>query len=170
MKMLIPRERLWQKIVNDPDMDVDAGLPAAALRDIDEPTPLEEVLEEGKDGEPPRAFLGAILRELRRREELTIEVLAKQARVDVAELYGLEQDPEFRPRPRTVHKLAERLSLPETEVARLAGAVVVNDNAALTESYKFAAKSDDLSTMNAVDRAQLSALVDAIMARSKAHT
>lgn len=26
MKLHISRERLWQKIVNDPDVDVDAGL------------------------------------------------------------------------------------------------------------------------------------------------
>jgi len=168
MKMLISRERLWQRIVNDPDVDVDAGLPAVAFRDNDEPTELQELFEDNNDSEPPRAFLGTILRELRRREGLTIDMLAEQTRVDVAELFGLEQDPEFRPRPRTVQKLAERLSLSQAEVARLAGAVVVNENATLIETYRFAAKSDDLSTMTPVERAQLSALVDVIMARSKA--
>ena len=170
MKMLISRELLWQKIVTDSDIDVDAGLPAAAFRESDEPAELEKILEDNVGIEPPRAFLGAILREVRRREGLTIDMLAEQTRVEVTELRGLEQDPEFRPRPRTVHKLAERLSLPQAEVARLAGSIVVNDNATLIEGYRFAAKSDDLSTMNAVDRAQLSAFVDTIMARLKAHT
>ena len=169
MKMLISRELLWQKIVSDPDIDVDAGLPTAALRDDDEPARLQEIIE-GDNIEPPRAFLGAVLREFRRREGLTIDMLAAQTHVDVAELYCLEQDPEFRPRPRTVHKLAERLSLPQTDVARLAGAVIANENAIQVECFRFAAKSDDLSTMTPVERAQLSALVDAILARSKVHS
>ena len=170
MKMLISQERLWQKIENDPDLDVEAGLPIAVFREADEPAELSEILQNEASVEPARAYLGAILREVRRRDGLTIEALAGRARVDVAQLRGLEQDPDFQPRPRTVHRLAELLSLPQAEVARLAGSIVVNDdNPALTDGYKFAAKSDDLSTLNAVDRAQLSAFVDTVMARLKAN-
>jgi transcriptional regulator with XRE-family HTH domain len=170
MKMLISRERLWQKICNDPDLDVDAGLPIAVFGDNGEAGAREEAPEDSGVELSPRAFLGAILREVRRREDLTLETFAGQIQVEVAELYGLEQDPKFRPRPRTIHKLAIRLSLPQAEVARLVGAVVVNDNEVQLESLRFAAKSEDLSTMTAVERAQLSALVDAIMARSKSHS
>lgn len=170
MKMLISQERLWQKIESDPDLDVEAGLPIVASREADEPAELAKILEDGAGVEQPRAYLGAILREVRRRDGLTIEALAGQARVDVSQIRGLEQDPAFQPRPRTVHRLAELLSLPQAEVARLAGSIVVNDdNPASADGYKFAAKSDDLSTLNAVDRAQLSAFVDTVMARLKAN-
>ena len=170
MKMLISREQLWRKIANDPDVDVDVGLPAVVFRDNDEPVERQEIVEVHGGSESPRAFLGAILRELRRREGLTIDALAEQTRLDVAEIYGLEQDPAFQPRPRTVHKLAERLSLPHAQVARLAGTVIVNEDAVRVEGYRFAAKSDDLSTMTPVERAQLSALVDAILAQNRGHS
>lgn len=168
MRMLISRERLRQKIENDPEGDVDVGLPAAAFGDTDDPAKLcdmfaEEVID------PPPAILGIILRELRRREGLTVDALATQTHVDVTELRGLEQDPNFRPRPRTIHKLAERLSLPQQELARLAGAVIVNDSDTTVQGLKFAAMSDDLSTLTSVERVGLSFYVDAIMARIKAH-
>lgn len=90
--------------------------------------------------------LGALLQMLRRREGLSIEELAQNARVAVSELRHIELDPAFDPNPRTIFQLEQYFKLPDRSLVFLSGAVRVDDNVR-EEAVRFAAHSERISRL-----------------------
>ena len=95
---------------------------------------------------------------LRRRERLSIDELAQNARVDASELRRIELDPVFDPNPRTIFQLAQYFKLPERSLVVLSGAVRVDDNVR-EEAVRFAASSDHISGLTREQRKHLNQFV-----------
>ncbi len=102
--------------------------------------------------------LGAILQMLRRREQLSADKLAQEARVNVSELRRIELDPTFDPNPRTIFQLEQYFKLPSRSLVVLSGAVHVDDNVR-EEVVRFAASSGDISGLTKEQRKHLNRFV-----------
>ncbi len=90
--------------------------------------------------------LGSLVAMLRRRERLTPEALAAQARIDAVELCRIESDPTCDPNPRTIFQLEQFFKLPARSLVALSGAVRVDD-AVRSEAVRFAASSQSMSAL-----------------------
>ena len=102
---------------------------------------------------------GVLIRQLRRRDSLSIEDLAKKARIDPEDLRQVEHDPHYRAKPRLIHQLASVFDIPERSLMVLSGAMVANDNALEEEAERFAAMSDDMSKLTRDERRLLNDFV-----------
>ena len=102
--------------------------------------------------------LGALLQMLRRREGLSIEELAQNARVAVSELRHIELDPAFDPNLRTIFQLEQYFKLPDRSLVFLSGAVRVDDNVR-EEAVRFAAHSERISGLTKGQRKHLNQFV-----------
>ena len=95
---------------------------------------------------------------LRRREQLSADKLAQEARVNASELRRIELDPAFDPNPRTIFQLEKSFKLPSRSLVVLSGAVDVNDNVR-EEVVRFAASSEDISGLTKEQRKLLNRFV-----------
>lgn len=155
MKITMSRELMRRKIMEDADTDIDAGYPTAILEELD--MFLSQDTAPANDDELLRlkeAF-GVFVRQLRRREKLSVEELSSIARVDEGELREIEHNPHHKPRPRTVHQLATIFKVPERAFMKLSGATVTNDNSFHEEAFRFAAMSDDMAKLSSAERKAL---------------
>ncbi|WP_210191825.1 helix-turn-helix domain-containing protein [Rhizobium esperanzae] len=166
MEMLVSRDWLRRKIESDPDTDNDAGWPIEAVDNIGMFLPSELVSDVGNVVELKHAF-GVFIRQLRRRDQLSVEALAEKARVEAREIRLIELDPNYKPRPRTVHQLAEHFAMPPQALMKLSGATVTRDEALWEEAQKFAAKSDDLSKLTKQERQDLEGFVKFLVLSQK---
>lgn len=162
MKLHFTSDWLCKHIENDPDVECEVGFP---LRDA---TPLKPFVAEEKTSEqhlqqviPERksAVLHMLIHQVRRRDKLTIAQFAERIRVDAAELRTIEEDPRYSPRPRTLYRLAEYLKVPATAVQRLTPDAVAHNNNVEEAALRFAASSDDLTTLSRAERQELNAFV-----------
>lgn len=158
MEMLVSRDWLRRKIEADPDIENDVGNPIEALEDIGMFLPAELSSEDEEIVELKHVF-GVLIRQLRRSEQLTIEELARKARIEIEELKLVEHDPHYRPRPRVVHQLAEYFDVPSRSLMKLSGATISRDRALQEHAMKFAAKSDDLSKLTQEEQILLNEFV-----------
>jgi transcriptional regulator with XRE-family HTH domain len=124
---------------------------AAAQRALSEtPNPAEaEDLHRG---------LGALVQMLRRRDRLSVDELARKARVDPSELRRIELDPAFDANPRTIFQLAQVFNLPAQSLIVLSGAVQVEPDVR-QEAVRFAASSEDISGLTIDQRKLLNQFV-----------
>lgn len=95
--------------------------------------------------------LGALLQLLRRRDQLSVDELAGRARVDAAELRGIESDATCDPNPRTIVQLEQYFKLPARTLVILSGAVRVDDGVR-AEAVRFAASSKNISALSQEER------------------
>lgn len=147
MKMMISRDRLREKIMNDPDVDQEAGFPTSAFEAIGMfISPISSAANDDNVVRLKEAF-GVFIHQLRRREKISIVDLSVKARVDEDEIRKIENDPHHKPRPRTIHQLAEFFKVPERSLMKLSGATVTLDHMFQEEAFRFAAKSDGMSKL-----------------------
>ena len=160
MNLQIKRDRLRERILRDPDYDVEAGIPIHDVETLEMFMPSDLVTMRRT---PPREMtvtFGTLIGLSRRRRKLTVEELAVQARVDVAELVAIEQkEPGHVPKPRTIHQLADFFTLPEQGLMKLSGAVVSRDKELENAAVRFAAKSTDLTTLTRSEEELLNEIV-----------
>lgn len=159
MEMLVSQDWLQRRIDTDPWIDTDAGAPIAVLASIGMFIAPELVANEVADRERVSYSFGVFIRQLRRRDGLSIEKLAQRARIDVEELRLIEHDPHFRAKPRMVHQLSDVFKIPERSMMTLAGAMVANDNRIEEAAERFAAMSDDMSKLTREERKLLNDFV-----------
>ena len=150
--MQIVKSRKWlrDKILSDPDVANDAGVPVAMLEDLGMfLSPEFSSSDEQFDDNVVRLkqTFGLLIRQLRRRERLTIGELVHKATITEEELRLIEHNPHHKPRPRTVHQLAEYFQVSKMELMKLSGATLTYDEKFQEEAFRYAAKSDDLSTL-----------------------
>ena len=139
--MLVSRDWLRRRINADPDLDADADVPIETLAS------LNMLLAEGLSEDPNahqliRAF-GVLVRELRRRQQLSIEDLAAKARVPADELWDVEQNPHFIPRPQFIQHLAIVLDVPARALAILANVSAARDDQFEQKTLQFLSIFDD---------------------------
>ena len=151
MKLHFTSEWLRSHIENDPDIECEVGFPllgAEPLRTFAStaPTAPEEDVPEH------RSVLHQLVKQLRRRDRLTRAQLAEKIRVETLEVEIIETQPEYVPKPRTAHQLAEYLGVPTKAVEQLTiAAEAGNDNLA-EAAHRFAASSDDLSKLSKAEK------------------
>ncbi|EDX79995.1 MAG: XRE family transcriptional regulator [Alphaproteobacteria bacterium] len=147
MEMLISQDWLRRRIDTDPDLDVEAGPSIGVLESIGMFLPVELIAQDDDKVVRLTEAFGVLVRQLRRRQQWTVDQLAQKARVDPGELRSIERDPHYRPRPRVVHQLAAVFKMPERPLMKLSGATITRDQGFEAEAMRFAAKSDDLSKL-----------------------
>lgn len=104
--------------------------------------------------------LGALVIMLRRREQLSQERLAVQARIDPIELRRIETDTRFTPGPRTIAHLEDFFKLKPRSLAILAGSVHVQRGEELTaEVQRFAAMASGMAKLSKEEKRLLATFV-----------
>lgn len=162
MQIVKSREWLREKILSDPDIATDAGVPVIMFENLgmflspELNTIVGQV--EDKVTRLKQAF-GLLIHQLRRREGLTISELAQKAIITEEEVRLIEHDPHHRPKPRTVHQLAQYFQVSKIELMKLSGATITYDEKFQEEAFRYAAKSDDLSALSQDEQELLSEYV-----------
>lgn len=100
-----------------------------------------------QDETPLTVAFGTLVRLARRSKRLSVEQLAQNIAVDAEEVRKIEAEPTYQARPRTISNIARFFDLPVTEVMKLAGAAVSNDDIFRSKALKFAAHSEDMSVL-----------------------
>jgi len=153
LQMLVSREQLRARILADPDVETEAGMQLADFEQLG--MFVAPDLVGGPQGEKVvelKMAFGTLVRQLRRRDQLSVAELSRKADVDEEELRHIEHDAAFKPRPRTVHHLANIFGMPTAKFMKLSGATVTVDARFQAEAVKFAARSDDLSQLTEAER------------------
>jgi HTH-type transcriptional regulator, competence development regulator len=116
-------------------------------------------------GEANVAF-GRFVRLMRRSKGLTVERLAGEADVDVAELVEVEEDAHYKPEVRTVYQLANYFRLPRSSLLQVAGLAAPRDEKLLDEAVRFAARAEPVTQLTPEERAALEAFVSVLSERT----
>jgi transcriptional regulator with XRE-family HTH domain len=119
-----------------------------------------------KELDPNIAF-GRFVRLMRRNQQLSLEKLAEDARVDITELVEIEEDARHRPDPRTVYQLAHQFGVPTSKLMQLAGLRKPKDGRLFEEAVRFAARSDPVETLSDEERVALEAFVSVLSEQSR---
>ena len=164
MKLLFPTEWLRRKIDSDPDVEVEAGpnLNDWALLGRFEGENLQEenlaTLEE-RQVVPLRMSLGLLVRQLRLRDGLTVETLAKEAKVSEEELNQVEHNPNYTARPRLIYNLSEYFEVRLQDLSQLAGTTRKVDRKLYNSAVRYAAMSDEAAALTEGQREILDGFV-----------
>ena len=133
--------------------DVEIG-PVPQL--VEQPMTYEKVVAYLPD---PNIAFGRFVQLMRRNRHLTLEKLAGDARVEISELVEIEEDAHHTSDPRTVFQLAKHFDVPTAKMMQLAGLSAPRDARLVQEAIRFAARSEAVEELNAVERAALEAFV-----------
>jgi HTH-type transcriptional regulator, competence development regulator len=109
---------------------------------------------------------GRAVQLLRRQRKLTVEQLAQDAHVDLAELVSIENDPHHRAEPRAVSQLAHVFKISAKAFQQLAGNAVVRDARVREEALRFAARSGSIDRLTTEESRALEQFVAALGALS----
>ncbi len=152
MKMYVDYDWSKRQLDKSENEECAAGVPIEALARIGALPPGMHIAESRKREIPFRRALGKFIRMLRRRDGLDLETVARKAEVELAELVRIEQEETYKPRPRTVVQLARFFSVPDDELAKLAGLKVAEDPTFEHAALRFAAHSEELPKLSKTER------------------
>ena len=164
MSPLFAKEWLRRKIDSDPDVEVEAGPDLndwALLGGLDDEILQEENLATVRDRHviPLRMSLGLLVRQLRLRDGLTVEALAKEAEVSEEELNQVEHNPNYTARPRLIYNLSEYFEVRLEDLSQLAGTTRKVDRKLYNTAVKYAAMSDEAAVLTEEQREILDGFV-----------
>lgn len=103
-----------------------------------------------------------LLHLLRRSKRLTLEQLAEKVEIPREELAALEQQENYLPSPRTIHRLSRFYQLSPAKLAALAGAIDEPIDEIREPVTRFAAMSESFSKLSREERVALTELVSAL--------
>ncbi len=165
MKLLFTNEGLRRKIANDPNDEPTAGEMSFAIQGAE----AEKVAVMGeRNVVQMRIALGTFVRQLRRREGLSLAQLSERAQVSEDELRQVEHNPTYTARSRLIFQLSEYFKVPLAQLSELSGNTHAISRAFYNDAVKYAARSDDLSTLTVEERETLDAFVALLNDRAKA--
>ncbi len=98
----------------------------------------------------------------RRNRGLSIEILAEQADVEIAELVTIEENGQYKPDLRTVYQLANFFGVQRSNLLQIAGLTVPKDTHLIDQAVRFAARSEPVAALTAEERAALEAFVSVL--------
>ncbi|WP_158543256.1 helix-turn-helix domain-containing protein [Dyella psychrodurans] len=116
-----------------------------------------------------RLALGVFVSQLRRQGGLSITDLAEQADVDEEELRNVERDPSFTATAYFIYQLSEFFNLPLANLSQMAGQTHAVDRVFYNKAVRYAAHSEDLSTMTHEETDALNAFVATLRDTAKVH-
>lgn len=132
------------------DEEIGAGLVA-----VDPAFDVESFVQ----SEEPAIAFGRFISFMRRDRGLTVERLADEADVDVAELVSVEEYARYKPEIRTVYQLANFFGVPRTTLLQVAGLTMPKDSRIVQEAVRFAARSEPVEALSSEERAALETFV-----------
>jgi transcriptional regulator with XRE-family HTH domain len=123
----------------------------------------EGQVDQGNDTESaiatPGVVLATLLRQLRRRDGMDVEKLSNKLRVSKDELYAIEADKGFVPKPRTIYKIAGYYDISASALLKLSAAAAERDPDLDEVGVRFAARSENLSKLSRSERKQLNEFI-----------
>jgi plasmid maintenance system antidote protein VapI len=152
MELNLPKKWFEKHIIGEGEVDIGAGHPSMCAFFKNESI-AEQI-------EPLEEALGVLVNFKRREMGMSIEELAKAARVDTVEIRNIECHGEHNINPRTIHQLATVFKLPTKALLKLSGSVDVYDDDLVNEAMKFAARSEKIATLNRIEKKLLSEFVN----------
>ena len=159
MKIEITKDWCIRMAQLEADAEIGAGLLA-----IDPVFDGEVVPVEAPD--ETRVAFGRFVRLMRRSRGLTVEKLAEDADVEMAELVSIEENGQYKPELRTVYQLANYFGVQRTNLLQVAGLTAPRDNRLVNEAVRFAARSESIAALTAEERNALEAFV-AVLSEQK---
>jgi hypothetical protein len=166
--MKFERSKEWwlAKARREGDAAIGAGLLAL------DPAPAEQgALAAGEDRpistavDETRIAFGRFVHLMRRQRGFSIEKLADEAALDLAELVSIEENLDYTPEPRTVYQLARTFKVPQQGLMQLAGLAVANDVGLRQEAVRFAARSESIQKLSREEKSALDAFVAVLSQR-----
>lgn len=130
-------------------------------------TALAEAEAPARMFQPTRSAFSRLVQLARRERNMTVERLAEESGIRLADLLRIEQDEHYTPTPRVVYRVAQCFSLPETELMALAGLLEVSDNEFSDAALKFAARSAPVQELTREEHAALQEFVRYLTHREK---
>jgi DNA-binding XRE family transcriptional regulator len=109
---------------------------------------------------------GRFVQLMRRSRSLTVEKLAEDADVEMAELVTIEENVQYKPELRTVYQLANYFGVQRANLLQVAGLTVPKDVHLANEAVRFAARSESVAALSAEERSALEAFV-AVLSEKK---
>lgn len=173
MKLLFSNDWLRHKIATDSDTDVEAGQPLDA--------PIENMTSRHSRPQVEsvavladrnivqlRVALGILVHQLRLRDGLSVAELAKRAQVSEDELRQVEHNPHYTARPRLIFQLSTFFKVSLSTLSQMSGSTHTVERLLYNESVKYAAHSDDVSSLTQEARDLLDAYVALLNEQSQA--
>lgn len=118
------------------------------------------------DVEGPNVAFGRFVNLMRRQQGMSLEQLAVDADVDMADLVEVESDPYHRPELRTACQLASYFKVPQAGLMQVAGLAAPKDARLFDEGVRFAARSKSTAELTPEEGAALEAFV-AVLSEQK---
>ena len=114
----------------------------------------------------PNVAFGRFVNLMRRQWKMSLDQLANDADVDMADLVEIETDPHHKPELRTAYQLANYFKVSRIGLMRLAGLAASKDASFFDEGVQFAARSEPTAELTPEERAALEAFV-AVLSEQK---
>ena len=161
MKIEISKEWCMRMAQLEDDAEIGAGLLAIDPVFYGDPVPAGVNKEEGTN-----VAFGRFVNLMRRRRGMSLERLADDADVDMADLVEIESDPHHKPELRTAYQLANYFKVPRVGLMQVAGLAVPKDAGLFDEGVRFAARSGPTAELTPEEGAALEAFV-AVLSEQK---
>jgi HTH-type transcriptional regulator, competence development regulator len=153
MKIEIPKDWCLRMASLEADAEIGVGVIAT-----DPFFDGEAEAQDVEEDEPSIAF-GRFVRLMRRDKGLTLEELAEETDIDIAELVEIEDDVRHKAELRTVYQLANYFRVPRGNLMQVAGLTTPKNDNLIQEAVRFAARSEPVAALNQTERAALEAFV-----------
>lgn len=163
MKLRFTNDWLRRQIEKDADVDCEAGIPLREAASI-ERFMSDDTSHPTHSDQPHAEILQLLIRQVRRRDQLSIAQLAERLQVAPEDVSKLENEAGFIPSPRTMHRIALYINVPTPAVQRLATPMQAQNDTMKDAALKFAASSDDLSVLSQAERRSLNDFVKVLSA------
>ena len=160
MKIEITKD--WCVRMAQIEIDAEIGVGSYAF----DPVPTVESITNNRAIDEPNIAFGRFVWLMRRARGLTLEKLAEDTDVEVAELVEIEEDAHHKPNLRTVYQLANYFHLPQKNLQQIAGVTSPRDSRLTYEAVRFAARSETLAALTSEERTALEAFV-AVLSEQK---
>lgn len=154
MKIEIDKDWCMRMAQLEGDAEIGAGRLAIDPVFDGDPVPAEDGEEEG-----PNVAFGRFVNLMRRQRGISLEQLADDANVNLADLVEIESNPHHKPELRTAHQLANYFKVSRAGLMQVAGLAAPKDTRLFNEGVRFAARSESTAALTPEEDAALEAFV-----------
>ena len=154
MKIEISKDWCLRMAQYEGDAEIGAGRLA-----IDPVFDGERIPADVGEEESPSVAFGRFVNLMRRQRGMSLEQLADDADVDMADLVEIERDPNHRPELRTAYQLANYFDVSQAGLMQVAGLAAAKDAKLFNEGVRFAARSEPTAALTPEEGAALEAFV-----------
>ncbi len=161
MKIEISKDWCLRMAQQESDAEIGAGRLA-----IDPVFDGERVPADVGEEESPNVAFGRFVNLMRRQRGMSLEQLADDADVDMADLVEIESDPHHRAELRTAYQLANYFKVSRSGLMQVAGLAARKDARLFDEGVRFAARSGPTTELTPEEGAALDAFV-AVLSEQK---